>query len=340
MSHFTVLVHLKEEELQNGVDVSEVLANKLQPFHEFECTGNKDQYVVKFDNTEEKLNDYNNETVDAVYDRDGALVGNKYSEQCKRFWHRKGHGYSSEDEFVLPEGYELRNTPLKDIYTFEGYLRDWCGYQLDGEYSEFEDGRFYRFTNPNAKWDWWTVGGRWSGMFLDKSGNNHDVIQRKDWDIETEALNAVRKYAPFFDRFEASSDMFNGVEFKSWEEVCEMYTTATGTDYNAARTFYHAQEYKNILKSVFSEEGDSDFDWLLHDPNTFYNVQREDFIKARIYGNIGTFAVLDDAGWHEKGEMGWWACVSNEKSNWNQIYLDKINSIADNDVLVLVDCHI
>lgn len=335
MSHFTLLVHLKEEELQDGVDISALLVDKLQPYHEFECTGIKDQYVIKYDETEEKLESYSLEIVDCVYDQDGALVGNKYSKQCERFFKRSG-----SDDFILPEGYELRKTALNEIYSFEQYLSDWCGYNLDGRYSLYENERFYRFSNPNAKWDWWTVGGRWAGLFLEKNGNKQDVIQRKDWDIETEALNAVLKYAPFFDRFEASSELFDGLEFKSWEEVCEMHTTANGTDYNAARSFYHAQEYKEVLKSVFSEDGDDDFDWLLHDPTNFYNVQREDFIKARVCNNIGTFAVLDDAGWHEKGEMGWFATVSNENDDWNQIYLDKISSIADNDVLVLVDCHI
>lgn len=339
MSHFTVLVHLTEEEVKNNIQ--ECAAIKLQPYHEFECTGVKDQYVVKVDETDEKLYDYNTETVEAVYDEDGALLGSKYSEACKRFWQRSGYGYSSEDKFELPEGYTLRKTPLNEIYTFEGFLRDWHGYSLDGEYSSFEDDRFYRFTNPNAKWDWWTVGGRWSGMFLDTNGQKQDIIQKKDWDLAGEAATAITDFAPFFDRFEEHADKFDGVEFISWDECCKKFTTPDGkTNYNSARGYYHNQEYKNILKTVFSSIGDDEYEWLLHDPENFYNVSREDFMKARIFNRIGTFAVLDDAGWHEKGSMGWFACVSDEKADWNQIYLDKINSIPDNDYLVLVDCHI
>lgn len=333
MSHFTVLVHLTEEEVKNNIQ--ECAAIKLQPYHEFECTGVKDQYVVKVDETDEKLYDYNTDTVEAVYDQDGALVGTKYSEGCKRFWDR------NQDNFILPEGYEVRTTALSEIYTFEGFLRDWHGYSLDGKYSSFEDGRFYRYTNPNAKWDWWTVGGRWSGMFLDRNGQKQDIIQKKDWDIAGEASAAITTFAPFFDRFEENADKFEGVVFMSWDECCEQSKTTDGKiNYNTARELYHNQEYKNILKSVFSLEGDDEYEWLLHDSNNFYNVSREDFMKARIFNRIGTFAVLDDAGWHEKGTMGWFACVSDEKADWTQIYLDKINSIPDNDYLVLVDCHI
>lgn len=340
MSHFTVLVHITEEEAQDR-DIQQLLAEKLQPYHEYECTGIKDQYVKKIDRTDEKMEDYHSKTVECVYDEDGALVGTKYCDRCKPFWKRSGHGYSSDDVFEVPDGYELRVTNLDEIYTFEGYLRDWCGDSLDGEYSVLEDGRFYVFTNENSKWDWWTVGGRWSGMFLDKNGENHDVIKKGDWDILQESANAIIKYAPFFDRFEQNADKFSGLVFESWDDVCEKFKNNDGViDYNQARVYYHAQEYKNVLKSVFSEDGDDEHDWLLHNPENFYNVAREDFIKARVYANIGTFAVLDAAGWHEKGNMGWWATVSNEKSDWCQIYLDKLSNIPDNDYLVLVDCHI
>ncbi|AFC21801.1 hypothetical protein GAP32_351 [Cronobacter phage vB_CsaM_GAP32] len=340
MSHFTVLVHITEEEAQNR-DIQQLLSEKLQPYHEYECTGIKDQYVKKIDRTDEKMKDYHSKTVECVYDEDGALVGTKYCDRCKYFWKRSGHGYSSDDVFEVPDGYELRKTKLDEIYTFEGYLRDWCGDSLDGEYSVLEDGRFYVFTNENSKWDWWTVGGRWSGMFLDTNGQKQDIIQKKDWDIAGEASAAITTFAPFFDRFEENADKFEGVVFMSWDECCEQSKTTDGKiNYNTARELYHNQEYKNILKSVFSLEGDDEYEWLLHDSKNFYNVSREDFMKARIYNSIGTFAVLDDAGWHEKGSMGWFACVSDEKADWNQIYLDKINSIPDHDYLVLVDCHI
>lgn len=332
MSHFTVLVHLTEEEINNNLEAA--LAAKLQPYHEFECTGKKDQYVVKVDETEDKLFDYNNSTVEVLYDDSGVRIGTKYSDACNRYWN------STNSKFNIPNGYELRKTPLKDIYTFEEFLRDWHGYSLDGKYSLFEDGKFYRFTNPNAKWDWWTIGGRWSGMFLDTNGQKKDIIQKKDWDIAGEAANAITTFAPFFDRFEEHADKFEDLVFISWDECCEKFKTVGRTDYDTAREFYHNQEYKNVLKTVFSSIGDDEYEWLLHDPNNFYNVPREDFMKARIYNNIGTFAVLDDAGWHEKGSMGWFAMVSDEKADWNQIYLDKINTIPDNDYLVLVDCHI
>lgn len=38
--------------------------------------------------------------------------------------------------------------------------------------------------NPNAKWDWWVIGGRWAGYFTTKEGREVDIIRVReiDWD--------------------------------------------------------------------------------------------------------------------------------------------------------------
>ena len=55
--------------------------------------------------------------------------------------------------------------------------------QLSGKY------RVFRYTNPNAKWDWWTTEGRFS--FTDNEGNSRSLCKIKD--IQTE--NPKRRHA-------------------------------------------------------------------------------------------------------------------------------------------------
>lgn len=333
MSHFTVLVHIPFEEVQNG-DISKLLAEKLQPFHEFECTGIKDQYVQEYDETEEQLASYEIDTTDVVY-KDGEIFGTRYSEQCESFWKRNEIGISSEDEFILPNGYELReNTLLKEVYTFEEYLSTWHGYALDGKHSDFRDGRFYSYSNPNRKWDWWTVGGRWKGHFLTKDGKKEDLIQFKDWDLVGAMATAVQNHVHFFEKYEASG--LNELVYKSWNECVDFFNK----DYNAAREYYHSQEIKTKIRELFNSPEEGLKDYLLHDVDTFYNVSRDEFIKARVFNEIGTFAVLSDGQWLENGDMGWFGMVNDKKENWNEIFIDKISGFDDNDFLILVDCHI
>ena len=58
-------------------------------------------------------------------------------------------------------------------------------------------------------------------------------------------------------------------------------------------------------------------------------------------GRIPFALVTPDGAWHERGEMGWFAAVSNEKDvdEWGKEYL-KLIAPHEGKILVAVDCHI
>lgn len=54
--------------------------------------------------------------------------------------------------------------PLKKLYpSVRAYAEEWYGY----DYSE-EEQAFGYYSNPNAQWDWYQIGGRWPDFFLVK----------------------------------------------------------------------------------------------------------------------------------------------------------------------------
>lgn len=52
--------------------------------------------------------------------------------------------------------------------------------------------------------------------------------------------------------------------------------------------------------------------------------------------------VTPDGKWHEKGEMGWWARVKNEKaeSDWKNEFIEFVERLDSDAMVVVVDCHI
>ena len=54
------------------------------------------------------------------------------------------------------------------------------------------------------------------------------------------------------------------------------------------------------------------------------------------------FAFVKEGQWYERGRMGWWACVSNEKDRdeWNRQFNKMMDELPANTLLTLVDCHI
>lgn len=70
---------------------------------------------------------------------------------------------------------------------YDEFAMDYHGYQQD------EGGNWYYEHNPNARWDWWVVGGRWSNMIETKDGKEVDVAKVKD--IEESCLKDLHTYA-------------------------------------------------------------------------------------------------------------------------------------------------
>lgn len=316
MSHFTVMV-------VTDTDSPEELEEALQPFHEYECTGVNDKYVTWVDETEEKFTEYNDpkNTIEMVFKGDEMLFS-RYSDEAKMFNKVKAgekHGMFAETEFVLPEGYELREIPANIVYpTLMDYLCDWEGYTEENFMGEDVG----RWTNPNAKWDWWTIGGRWSNDILLKDGTRCDQARKGDVDFETMMREAAEAAAIKYDEVNA---IINGRTFTSWTECVEKFNK----DYEAAREFYSDQDVVKDLR---------EYDTWLEIPA--FTGTKEEYVTARANGAIATFAVVQDGEWKERGEMGWFACVSDEDDKWDANYSDILDGISDDKFLTIVDCHI
>jgi hypothetical protein len=52
--------------------------------------------------------------------------------------------------------------------------------------------------------------------------------------------------------------------------------------------------------------------------------------------------VVKDGQWYEKGKMGWFACVADEKDEdvWDREFAALLDGLPDDTLLTVVDCHI
>src|SRR5206468_2164876 len=62
---------------------------------------------------------------------------------------------------------------------FTAVCRRWFGGEID------EEGNLYYTSNPNAKWDWYSLGGRWQGLFsLKADGSKVDQANKGEIDFD------------------------------------------------------------------------------------------------------------------------------------------------------------
>lgn len=123
---------------------------------------------------------------------------------------------------------------------------DECYQDMKGRFDEDMiklNGDLLSTYNPNSKWDWYTIGGRWNNYLKTLSGEttNEDYASKIDW--------------------------------------------------------------KDIIPFVF---------------------------------------VTPIGEWHERGEMGWRACVSNGKNieDWKSEFKEFLDNLDEDTIVTVVDCHI
>lgn len=210
MSHFSVLVVTNTPDRQELEDV-------LWPFHEFECTG-EERHIQELDITEEARKTYGEDNTRVYRDANGALH-DPYQNRFYReplpsenvgmgtgfggglSWTSKdwgdGRGYRAKIHYV-PEGFDDLWVSTAERETFlewaQGYYgrellhldeartdKHKYGYILVNEDDEVV--RVVKRTNPNKQWDWWVVGGRFSGRLV-VSGRACDHARFGDIDID------------------------------------------------------------------------------------------------------------------------------------------------------------
>lgn len=206
-----------------------------------------------------------------------------------------------------------KTIPLKEKYPiYEDYLRDWQG-------CDDIERQGYDF-NPDAKWDWYQLGGRWAGFFTLKPGTAGQMGTRswtnEDKPVKPRTADQARKKDIDFEQMAVEQyDELNDL-YDSFEEEYAKGEMNPGTGY-----FQYGVENKG-------------------DKENYVPETREQFLMRQ--GGISTFAVLKDGQWYEKGEMGWWGIVSDEKEpdKWGEEFNKLLDELPEDTLLSLYDCHI
>lgn len=289
MSHFSVLVV--------GEDVEPALA----PFHEFECTGEDNEFVQNVDVT----GDYAD--LQSVIDDDIPIV--------------------PSEAMALVHG------------------------EHKWGFAVVEDGKLVKVikrTNPNAQWDWYVVGGRFQGMLLVKPGCSGTLGEKpffqkiigqdkvpdpvgfdsaRKRDIDFEEMKATNKAQAEHD-YDLVQEVTGGKTWTPW-----VHFRDNNVDHQAASILYREQEAIQAIRR--------DRDLRYYESLDQFLMPREDYVALKSQRAL-TFAVLLNGEWIQRGQCGWWGKVSNERDegNWSQTYWKILDSIPEDALLTVVDCHI
>lgn len=378
MSHFAVMVIMGEKPTEAS------LTPILQPWHEFECTGTDDQFVQNVDILAQVQEEYAKATATLVVQRpDGSKVyafsGGEYIAELRPFYD------SMKRELNLPEGWaELRDEPAKDWEDFATWANGWYGMEIvEGDAQpDLEDTHKYGWcrvvngqvtelvdrTNPNKKWDWWVIGGRYGGRLRAKDASNAvlgrpgtfgrssdegvDVVQKSNLDFDAmraykvgvrmegveKALGKLAEKG--VSREEALTIWRAYSEAGGWGALVEAWKAGgrQGRPHDLAATLPIDNPLRVAIdRGVAAALGDGLFDCA-----SCPDEEPDPIAWANKAPAITTWAVVKDGLWSEKGEMGWFGMSSGDmkESDWEAIVDKVVAELPDDAWIAMVDCHI
>lgn len=290
-----------------------------------------------------------------------------------------GKGYQTRVlDLSLAPGAEEKDLPYPEVMSFREFCDYWVekpivkpgeepDYSEDGNHKwgwiEVDDAgevvKVIRRTNPNSRWDWYEVGGRWAGYFPLRDGavgdqgfpglmtpapkaRTADQCAWGDVDLERARNEAVDDASVRFDLWEQAfrkHEAETGSLPISFAEALEKCTGDDGeTDYDAARTLFHEQgaiaDYDERLRARSQHR--------LSCPVAEFGFDKEAYLESKRRKALVPFAVVKDGVWYEKGKMGWWATVFDEKDEnvWVEQVAALFEGLDPETTVTMVDCHI
>lgn len=280
------------------------------------------------------------------------VIGFNPEEQLARF-----SEHIEVPEYCTGEVPEAEKNRMLDYYNGEGGCsfasfdkcyetkgEDWNGNVWRKDYDDVW--KEYSTSNPDGKWDWFSLGGRWSGTLKLKTG-------RKG----TKGSSGVYGNVPGIDQAFKMDIDFEGMTQEAYQDGIEHYRSIVvacngeipkllipapnrrqnlpaDADLKALWDEYREQEAVKIFTSCI--------------PNTFcgpelddYQCTEEEYAQDSANAVLSTFAYILDGKWHQRIAY----VFASEKSGdmtateWHKHMREMFESLPDDTLISIYDCH-
>lgn len=240
------------------------------------------------------------------------------------------------------------NEALVQRYTWaeiaDAYNRYW-DYQDENDKLHVDEKGVYSIStyNPNSRWDWWQIGGRWRGFFTAKNqgeypltpgnpgtGEGWDALDRESGESFFTHQDKVRDQvaANTADMILRGQTDIVRVEHLDWAGAQANFAAEMGDHYDEC------------------VPDDRELGW--DDRRRPSTISREDYIADKVSSYVGwhqTAAICDpDLGWVQNGRTGWFGTMGIDatmsEDEWTAKWQEYVEGLDPRDWLVVVDCHI
>lgn len=383
MSHFTVMLFIPPQKVGNNPKVTlvKVVEDMLAPYQENNMGDCPEEYMEFNDQEDEILEEYNSGSIEQLVLADGttddpfdrkyhsavytaALQGDPLAmgEMAKKI-------QEDGEQFTYPEGSMVKEVPYRETYkTVEEFASEYHGSERDPK-----TGKFGYWENPSAKWDWYQIGGRWSGLLKLKPGatvGSDGFLGEPSWATDTSSIDErsvdccqiknldvghyIKETVKQAEEFWAAWEIFKKSKIDPWEKERWNGVRGDAIDVGLLKVLHSGKEPSDEERDFAVKWRDmpgtgnlSDDDPRLDNYDVFdMKTTREEFIAKALdnFNPLSTYAVLTEEGWTSPGEMGWFGMrllySAEENMEHKKNFMKFIENHPQDTWLVVVDCHI
>lgn len=212
------------------------------------------------------------------------------------------------------------------------FAKEWFSY-------DEHNGRFGEWCNPRGQFDYYWVGGRFTGHYKFKDAYLKAIEEDVEYDlsffsdcyekefpkwaidIEKTVNEGLKEDLPSYDLFHKT---LAGRKFPKFDDFVKKYS-----DIKEARKAYDEHPVIRDMCEVFRWFG-------AVCEEEFLSKTREQFILESEHQYIMTYAIVKDGIWHERRTLD---NYEESEKDWTERFYELFNSIPDSEVLTLLDCY-
>lgn len=291
------------------------------------------EYLEFFDMTEELKQDFNGKT-DCIKLPEGKIVElNKYPyyrqyiiRDGKVFERSAGKLHHYKRTKKAKKILALPQYPVASLYlSFKDYAEACSPYDYNKKHKKYG-----YYCNPNARWDWYQIGGRWPEMFLVRTDCKEYSEGERSWCNEDAQLEAPEGY------IWVSAARKKDIDWDAMRKWDHQKTVKAYEKYKSMFLDGKLEEgfYGQIVEDGIVFAGK----YLYHKGETLENFLELFAVPDTWKYPLGVNDIVDADNWWEQDDLSC-ALSDNRNSDWHTSIDEYIDNVGDDTVLVGVDYH-